>query len=372
MRRRPAFLVAVALPISVAAGAAVLAPGCGPSEQLDDVCGFLKDPDNCYRGLFDEVRTRCGDTFDDLAASDPKKSGPWGTFLSAESLDMCVLRDVDTNEVRGQILIDSSPTLDQFPLKTISFERLDARSEVCGKISATSEFNFGVTINACNEDPADTVPVCKDAFGGSGSLSGEGRDPNQVVGGTFSVTPEEGRDIYITTCPSGDSFRFNRFESVKCDGYEQLVPRTEIDSNASRIIPPWEANANRESYEGWIRFRVHYPPYEGELANAEPVTIQYFNCVIPPRNPCADGIKDFYETDIDCGGPLEGQAPLNQPGAPAVVRACERCEAGQICETDSDCNSGICLDNPVTGFKECTDPGKGEDGAGGTGGAGGA
>lgn len=370
MRRRPVFLAAVALPISIGAAAAALAPGCGSDEQLDDICGFLRDPDNCYREFFDEVRTRCGDTFTAVTAEEIENSGPKGTFLAADALDLCVLSDPDTGAVRGQVVIDSSPTLDQFPLTKISFQRLDARSETCGAMSATSQYNFGVSINACNQDATDVIPVCKDAFDGSGSVSGEGRDPDAVTGGAFSVAAEEGRDVYLTTCPSGDSFRFNRFEQVKCDGYEQLMPSAELDSFPSRLIPPWEDDT--KTYEGWIRFRVHYPPYEGDLENAEPVTVQYFNCTIPPQDPCQDGIKDFYETDVDCGGPTLALPTPSQPGAPAAVRFCDRCGDGQICQSNEDCESGICSANPTTGFMECEGDNGGSGGGGGAGGTGGA
>jgi hypothetical protein len=201
------------------------------------------------------------------------------------------------------------------------------------------------------------------------SVSGEGRDPTAVIGGSFSVVSEEGRDIYVTTCPSGEAFRFNRFESVKCDGYEQLLPRAEIESDPGGTVLPWESDI--EPYKGWIRFRVYYPPYEGELADAEPVVVQYFNCTIPPQYPCADGIKNYYETDVDCGGPLAGEVPPNEPGALEVVHACERCQGGQICESSSDCEGGVACDfDASTGFNRCADEG-GTGGTGGTGGSGG-
>ncbi len=43
---------------------------------------------------------------------------------------------------------------------------------------------------------------------------------------------------------------------------------------------------------------------------------------------CTDGIKDFTETDVDCGGP-----------------DCQACSGGQTCGAGTDCTSGICAIN---------------------------
>ncbi|MBW2976066.1 hypothetical protein KY347_01320 [Candidatus Woesearchaeota archaeon] len=40
---------------------------------------------------------------------------------------------------------------------------------------------------------------------------------------------------------------------------------------------------------------------------------------------CDDGIKNGYETDVDCGG------------------SCKKCELGQSCNADKDCEAGVCL-----------------------------
>jgi hypothetical protein len=60
--------------------------------------------------------------------------------------------------------------------------------------------------------------------------------------------------------------------------------------------------------------------------------VVYFNCAIPgAMELCADGVKDGQETDIDCGGPQ--QASTDMCGqCPA------RCETGQMCLCDADCD----------------------------------
>src|SRR5437764_10680693 len=45
-------------------------------------------------------------------------------------------------------------------------------------------------------------------------------------------------------------------------------------------------------------------------------------CALPP---CADHLKDFHETDLDCGGPL-----------------CGKCDAGESCKVSSDCSAKVC------------------------------
>ena len=61
-------------------------------------------------------------------------------------------------------------------------------------------------------------------------------------------------------------------------------------------------------------------------------------CVEPPTqeptvaptaavDPCANGVKDGSETDVDCGGDAAG---------------CARCSLGEQCVEHSDCESGAC------------------------------
>ena len=76
------------------------------------------------------------------------------------------------------------------------------------------------------------------------------------------------------------------------------------------------------------------PPPGGSCSPAcvPPQVCQSGQCVNPPS--CSDGIKNGNETGTDCGGNCPNQCP-----------------AGQGCNTDSDCQSGLaCIGNP----KVCT------------------
>jgi len=53
--------------------------------------------------------------------------------------------------------------------------------------------------------------------------------------------------------------------------------------------------------------------------------------VITYQNFCSNGIKDYEETDIDCGG-----------------TACSKCSAGKICNVSSDCASNECTNSICT------------------------
>jgi hypothetical protein len=50
-------------------------------------------------------------------------------------------------------------------------------------------------------------------------------------------------------------------------------------------------------------------------------------CLVPPPPPCANGVRDFNESDVDCGG------------------GCAACPAGFFCRTGTDCQSGVCGPN---------------------------
>jgi hypothetical protein len=62
---------------------------------------------------------------------------------------------------------------------------------------------------------------------------------------------------------------------------------------------------------------------------------------------CANHRKDQNETDVDCGGPSD----------------CDRCQAGDSCESDGDCLSDVCL------HSVCRDDGTGTGGASPVGGS---
>lgn len=272
--------------------------GCDSATQFDDLCGWLADPQNCYREFFIDVGARCG-------AADVKA----GQFLARDKLDLCILTE------GGQVVVEPPIDLANPPpdnLEPITFKLINSDATECGKIEFGAKYDFSITING-DPPPAD------------------GSDPPEsaVEGGTFSMRGGDSSDILETSCPgSTGSFTFDRLQVTRCDQYEDILPHAEIDFNAGGI-----------DQAGVIRLYVYYPPQEGELSGAAPVPVNYFECIIPPApQPCQNGVKDGSETDVDCGGSF---CPT-------------KCQDSQSCISDSDCASNVC--GLVMGIKMCIGP----------------
>src|SRR6187431_1782332 len=75
---RSSFAALVMLPLPAA-----LAYGCGTPTEYDDLCGWVRDPNNCYRNFFIDVGVSCG------AVGTTKI----GQFASREKLDLCILNE---------------------------------------------------------------------------------------------------------------------------------------------------------------------------------------------------------------------------------------------------------------------------------------
>lgn len=61
-------------------------------------------------------------------------------------------------------------------------------------------------------------------------------------------------------------------------------------------------------------------------------TNYFYSPILVPENNCLDGIKNFDESDVDCGGSM-----------------CSQCVDGKTCSLGSDCAAEICL-NGVCGM----------------------
>jgi hypothetical protein len=285
---------------------AVLSGGCDSPTQFDDFCGFLRDPENCFREFFIDVGARCG----------VGEGVQTGEFLARDKLDLCVLSQ------GGQVVFDPAidlakpPPNNEAPLK-VKIINVDATE--CGVVEFRAKYDFSVTINAAplppNTDPAD-LPE------------------EYVVGGTFDVEGGKASDTLNVTCPSTnpdlfvgatESYTFNRLQLADCEELQPVAPQAELEFNPGGV-----------DVNGVIRLFVFYPPIDGSLENASPVPINYYECVIPAAPPpCLNGIKDGAETDIDCGGSF-----------------CEaRCFESQGCITNSDCANDQCV--LVNGLKQC-------------------
>lgn len=290
---RTLWLAGGALPLSLA-----LLYGCESSTQFDDMCGWVSDPNNCYAAYFEDIQTRCGSA----------DTVPTGIFQKRETLDNCFL-------TAGGIVVFEPPLSLDVPIEEstepLKFTIQNADGTDCGSITFKAKYDFSVTIIG-DEVPDGSVPT-----------------EDTVKGGTFSMTGGKDSDTLAVQCASNPAaFNFDRLQITKCPEYEAILPHAEIDFNPGGV-----------GQTGLVRARVYYPPLEGELKNASPVPINYFECVIPAAKPlCENGMLDGTETDIDCGGGV----------------CTTKCLDSQKCITDNDCLSNVC--EVIEGLKVCVGP----------------
>jgi hypothetical protein len=320
------------------AAAAAFTPGCS-SEEFENICGWIKDPDNCYSSFREETGDRC--------AVVEAEGGPKSTFASRDKLDVCFLGN------GGQVVFDPPLDLAEFPLKKVSFKRIDALAKECGSVTFDGQYSYSVTVDGCSDADTDAgATKCTDGT----VAAGAGR--SEVAGGTVAITTPEGRDVYDVSCADGTKHHFNRLDTEKCPDHAQLLPRAELESNAGGQPDPNETDTGViEGFAGSISFRVYYPPTqptldaEGIVADTQPEAVEYFNCEIPAAAPlCFNGVKDGAETDVDCGG---------------AVCTKNQCGEGQACIQSSDCSSGMCA--LTDGLRKCQGDGGGGSGSGGSG-----
>ena len=269
---------------------AVALQACDSATQFDDLCNWLGDEGNCYRELSADVGTRCG-------GSTP----PTGVFVARDKLGECFLDAGGIVTFEPPIDLAAPPTYLEEPL-TFKFTNPDATE--CGSLQFFGENDFSVTIVG---DPVEA-------------------GPDRVRGGSFSMTGGRDSDSLAVNC-AGGGFTFNRLQLSDCSTYEGVMPRAELDFNPGGV-----------DVDGIVAFRIYYPPVEGSLEGAEAVPVEYFSCIIPAApQPCANGLKDGSETDVDCGGSFCSQ----------------RCGEGQFCVKDGDCDADLsCL--VVSGLKQCS------------------
>jgi hypothetical protein len=140
--------------------------GCGDDIEYDDLCGFQRDPNNCYREFFIDVGVQCGV---------PAPQTRPGEFISREMLDNCFLTEggvitfeppLDLAGTPGQGTPDPDTGVIQ-PRHCRSRSSTDMTP--CGEIVFESKFDFSVFIQGdplpenFNAD-ADTLP--EDFLGG--------------------------------------------------------------------------------------------------------------------------------------------------------------------------------------------------------------
>ena len=328
--------------------------GCGSGEPpIEDFCGWLADPTNCYREFGKDIRPNGILECTQLSLAE-NEVPQLGEFLTRDKLDTCILRS------GGIIKFGTPPDLAALPPTEVAFDLVNTDLTMCGSVDYLAPDSFTLTINGSNV--ADAGPEAAKG----------------VKGGTFKVTPMSPQPDRATTtaeCPlDKESHYFDTLEDRKCPQYKAIEPRALLEVDTGGL----DEDGNPGGTWGAIKFWVYFPPVDGALENAKPDVIQMFSCAIPAApDVCANGALDPGETDIDCGGSF------------CATRCCDM----QKCISNSDCVSGVCgLDK---GVKKCVGPAKcpnGEDpsdasssaatgssssssggggGAGGSGGAGG-
>lgn len=296
---RRVFVFAAFLPTAL-----FLANACGddaPDEPpIQDLCGWVGDPENCYRAFAEDVGIRCG--------AFGAGSAPRGGFKTRDALDVCILSVQNGAEYEGgQVVFEPALDLAALPPATQSFKFIKNDGTTCGTARFVEKYDFAVNITP------DPVPE-------------EGTNQDLVEGGEYDQTGLEGRDVMDVTCPSGSEYYFDRLQVTKCRQYEEILPHAEMDINPGSVGLP-----------GVVRFRVFYPPIEGALEDAAPYQVEYFECIIPPPpDPCEDAVQNGTETDVDCGGP---DCP-------------RKCDDDQKCQSDQDCRDGLTC-RLIEGLKKC-------------------
>lgn len=360
MRRSFALALASLTLASISVGLA--APGCGSSAlDVQDLCGWIADDCNCYRRFASGVANmtvgtdgtitgepKCGVALDSAGnaldpgtgaiVEDETAKSTYGTFSTRDKLDVCVLLRPEG----GQVVFDPPIDVAALPLAAFEFKMLDGSGDICatGRYGSVTSFSIGFPV------PEGTGSGGAGGGGGAGGdastpqeLCYDNSDPaqNPISGGEFSMKPGGAEQIVETLCPNEEAHRFNLYQLNKCDGsdanedaYKALLPTAEIEAD------PGSANV-----DGYIRFRVFWPPTAAgiSLDGQKPIAVEYFHCLIPGASlPCFDKALSEGETDLDCGGPC----PVG-------------CEDGQNCLVGSDCKSKVCETNAM-GFLKCVSP----------------
>ncbi|MDI3285682.1 hypothetical protein [Polyangium sp. 15x6] len=333
MRFRLAFAL-TAIPTAIGAYLAA----CSPPDNLEDLCGWLGDTNNCYRKFAQEVTDRCGVVVNaDTPPNDPAQPSPrHGTFLKRDKLDLCVF----DSAAGGRVVFDPPLDIAEFPVKTASFAIINADATLCGAGAVGNDGAFAISIES-------NPPIPDGGTGDAGAV--DCSSELQTCGGTFSVTSITERELIDTKCPNGETHRFNRLQLAKCDGdqqieqdYDQLMPRAEILSSAGAV-----------GVNGFVRFRVVYPPSmipmptdeKYPLSGEPPVVVEYFECSVPgASSTCTNAQKDPDETDVDCGvicGKGCADTKYCAINADCASRNCAKNEPGDlVCQPNPNCKNG--------------------------------
>jgi hypothetical protein len=392
MRRRLILLAVAALPVALTA----VAHGCSSEPPFESVCDWMNDPNNCYREFHQDLLAVSSPTNPDnpngdcrtydpsgpvsqipTEASEAAPGTPNGTFAMRAMLDTCTLNEGGQVKFNPAIDLTMYPPPLLAPPITYAISLVNPDGNECGNLTYTSPHGFSITI----DPPPDAGSTAMgDASVGDGAVvalsdAGVFDDPDgesPVTNGTYTQVIAPGRDAFDVTCPTGESHHFNLDEvdgigvttadggsTSQCPALINVVPSASLQIFLGGTDTP-----------GAVSLAITWPPdptsttayvpdnnFAGAPLVANSPTV-YFNCTIPAAaETCADGVKDGFETDTDCGGP---QGPTEQPCGSCPVR----CEVNQQCLCDADCDeaSGLfCIVAAGTGMRQCVVPDGGVD-----------
>jgi hypothetical protein len=299
MRFRHLFLLP---PLALAAFATSFG-GCNQEQEVDNLCLFLKDQDSCYQEFLTTIGTQCT-----MESTDPNYAGD---FSSPYTLDSCAFSGATPPAgVVTQVTFDPPIEMAKLSAYTGGIATLSIDGTQCGIIEFDESDKVSVAL--------DVYPILSDPDAPC-ETSGV-----QFCGSSFSNKPLSGDDaptasttLMKTTCPDGTSFTFDRRQvEQQCVDQAGLLPKAKL------VVMP-----NGVEKPGMLTLSIKYSP---------DITRTYVKCNIPAQPPpCANGIKDGLETDVDCGG----------------GSCVAKCPTGSSCLNDSDCATTKCV--VVSGIKKC-------------------
>lgn len=287
--------------------------GCNKEEELDNLCLFLKDESSCYRDFLAEIGEQC--TMEADVMVNGMAQPLTGTFETYDTLEKCTVTSSNTApNIVTQVTFDPPIELTKLPYTAGSVQLL-INGTPCGTIEFGPNDKLSVAL--------DVYPVLLDPEATCSEVG------EQFCGASFSNTPiaaeseNDSATLLSTKCEDGSTFKFDRFQvAQQCSDQEGFIPKAKLV-----IVPNGVLMADGTGKEGSVQLSIKYSPTQ---------ELTYVNCkILPALPPCANGVKDGIETDVDCGG----------------NGTCDRCQKDQACIIDSDCAAKKC--DVVSGIKKC-------------------
>jgi hypothetical protein len=270
--------------------------GCNQEEELDNLCLFLKDEESCYRDFLTAISSQC--TMGSIE----------GDFDDPITLERCTYNGANIPDgVVTQVTFDPPIDMTKLPY-TGGIATLLINGTQCGIIEFGEDNKVSVALDVYPQ-LTDPEAVCETS---GTQFCGSSYSNSPIV----SDNPNASSTLMKTTCPDGTSFTFDRFQvEQQCADQAPLLAKPKL------VIMP-----NGVGKSGMVTLSIQY---------SSDITTTYVQCKIPPQlPPCANGVKDGVETDIDCGGAI----------------CATRCGMDQSCISDSDCLTSCGV---VDGIKKC-------------------